>query len=225
MGKEGDPANNNPGEARMPSNPPPYREEHSSGASRFRDLLARSRGMDSTITERMGEAAGPPQGTNIPPPPLQSPRPPPPRPDTYTNYDNSDSRIGSPDLPDLPLKNEMPGMKMPHEMGSEDDGARKEDGGGGGGGRFRHMMNQAMVNDERMAMGGGASTRPSGGDGRKPQAPYITKQEKERALREAVDRQQKLMAKARGIDLDDPTLEGAELARKKAISRAQAEAA
>lgn len=127
----------------------------------------------------------------------------------------------------------MPGLNLGPELGGMPD--EGEPGGGGstavgglsGGSRFSRMMNQAKQNDDRQEAGMAPRASP-----RSPQeiakraatavAP-VSKEEKERAIRAAVERQQKMMAKARGIDLDDPSLEGAELARKKALSRAQAE--
>lgn len=100
--------------------PGPYRDEHDSGASRFRDLLARAKKVDPTVEERLNLRPQPyaptPQSDAQP----QPRRPLPPRPKNPPNYDNLDEwdRIGSPALPDLPLRNEMPGLQIPGEMGN-----------------------------------------------------------------------------------------------------------
>lgn len=122
----------------------------------------------------------------------------------------------------------MPGLDLGPELGGELPA--EGEAGISGGSRFSRMMNQARQNDDRQEAGMAPRASP-----RSPQevakraaqaaagpAP-VSKEEKERAIRAAVERQQKMMSKARGIDLDDPNLEGAELARKKALSRAQAE--
>lgn len=93
-----------------------------------------------------------------------------------------------------------------------------------GGTRFRNMMNQAHANDQRRQIDGPAGPRAGGEDAPSPRAQLFSPEDKARATRAAVERQQKLMMKAKGIDLDDPSLEGTELAKMKAISRAQAEA-
>lgn len=116
----------------------------------------------------------------------------------------------------------MPGLNLSPEM--DYDGPPGGEGGGGGGGggsRFQRMMNQAKINEQQRAAGiaPGASPRS-----REDRPAAMSREQKEKAVKEAVERQQKLMAKSRGIDLDDPTLSGAELAKKKALSRAQAEA-
>lgn len=184
----------------------PYREEHTSGGSRFRDLLTRAK----------GEA--PP---NQPPP--QPRRPPPPQ--GAVDYDSDEAWeervIGSPDLPDLPLRNEMPGLELAPEMGF--DGPARGGEAGVGGGRFQQMMQQAKSNEQRREAGMAPKSSPRGQPARPPPT-ILSKDEKDKALRAAVERQQKMMAKARGIDVDDPTLQGAELEKKKALSRAQAEA-
>ncbi|CBJ33292.1 hypothetical protein Esi_0455_0006 [Ectocarpus siliculosus] len=194
--------------------PPPYREEHTPGGTRFKELLARAN----------GQGAPPP-----PPPPSAKPRralPPEGAPDYDDDNQWEEQAIGSPDVPDPPLRENMPGLDLGPEL---DYGGGGEAGASGSGGsRFSRMMNQARQNDDRQEAGMAPRASP-----RSPQevakraaaaqAP-VSKEEKERAIKAAVERQQKMMAKARGIDLDDPTLEGAELARKKALSRAQAEA-
>lgn len=115
------------------------------------------------------------------------------------------------------------GHLLLHYQGTDTEA---DDGSSAGGSRFRNLMNQARNNREREQMGGlpRASARSAGGG--PPAAPRetFTKEEKARAVRAAVERQQKLMAKAKGIDLDDPSLDGPELQRMRAISRAQAEA-
>lgn len=93
-----------------------------------------------------------------------------------------------------------------------------------GGNRFRNMMNQARANDQRRQMEGPAGSRRDAENTPRPQFQHFSPEDKARATRAAVERQQKHMMKSRGIDLDDATLEGAELAKLKAISRAQAEA-
>lgn len=157
---------------------------------------------------------------------MQPRRPPPPRPDTApAYYDDDERQIGSPHLPDLPLKNHTPGLRLPEEINYEDDAG--EGAGVEGGSRFQRMMNQARNNNERQASGQGPRVSPrsggDSGDGRPP-VQVLSREEKMREMRKAVDRQQKMMSKARGIDLDDPSLDGPALARKRAISRAQAEA-
>lgn len=115
-------------------------------------------------------------------------------------------------------------MRMPREMGYDDE--QRADGMGptGGGSRFQQMMNQARMNDERLEMGMGPAMSPRGADSESPRSGYVSKEERIRASREAVDRQQKMMAKARGLDIDDPTLDDRELAIKRAINRAKSEA-
>lgn len=121
----------------------------------------------------------------------------------------------------------MPGLQLSPELeygGRAGPGGADGGGGGGGGGesRFQRMMNQAQANEQRSATGAGPRVSPRSPDG-KPPPPLMSQAEKDRALRAAVDRQQKLMSKARGIDLDDPGLDGPGLAKKKALSRMQAE--
>lgn len=116
----------------------------------------------------------------------------------------------------------MPGLDLGPELGPLEGG----EPGISGGSRFSRMMNQARQNDDRQEAGMAPRASPRSPQEvarRAAQPAPVSKEEKERAIRAAVERQQKMMAKARGIDLDDPTLEGAELARKKALSRAQAE--
>lgn len=194
--------------------PPPYREEHTPGGTRFKDLLARAN----------GQGAPPPPAS-----PSAKPRrvlPPEGAPDYDDDNQWEEETIGSPDVPDPPLRQNMPGLDLGPEL---DYGGGGEAGASGSGGsRFSRMMNQARQNDDRQEAGMAPRASP-----RSPQevakraaaaqAP-VSKEEKERAIKAAVERQQKMMAKARGIDLDDPALEGAELARRKALSRAQAEA-
>eukprot|EP00903_Cladosiphon_okamuranus_P007760 g7516.t1 len=195
------------GSARRFEPPEPYRDEHTPGGSRFKELLARAKGQGAP-----------------PPPPMSKPRrilPPEGAPDYDDDNQWEEQVIGSPHVPDPPLRQEMPGMDLGPELGMAEGEA-----GISGGRRFSRMMNQARQNDDREEAGmtPRASPRsPQEVARRAQQAAPVSKEEKERAIREAVDRQQKLMSKARGIDLDDPTLEGAELARKKALSRAQAE--
>lgn len=217
------PADAEDGEVSVSGNPPPYREEHEPGGSMFRDLLARAKGFDSGIAGKYEDTTSRPSrrpdAAQPGPHPSRSPMPP-----RYSNSpydDDQDGRIGSPDLPDMPLRNEMPGMRLPNEVDYGDDPDDLPPGGADGS-RFQQMMKKARHNDERMAagVGPGVGRRPSGDR----QPPTMTREEKARAFREAVDRQQKLMAKARGYDLDDPTLDGPTLAKKKAISRAQSEA-
>ncbi|CAB1100812.1 unnamed protein product [Ectocarpus sp. CCAP 1310/34] len=188
--------------------------EHTPGGTRFKELLARANG----------------QGAPLPPAsPSAKPRlvlPPEGAPDYDDDNQWEEQTIGSPDVPDPPLRQNMPGLDLGPEL---DYGGGGEAGASGSGGsRFSQMMNQARQNDDRQEAGMAPRASP-----RSPQevakraaaaqAP-VSKEEKERAMKAAVERQQKMMAKARGIDLDDPALEGAELARKKALSRAQAEA-
>lgn len=190
--------------------PGPYRDEHTAGGSRFKDLLARAEG----------------KGDPPPPPAAAKPRRILP-PEGAPNYDDDsqwqEQAIGSPDVPDPPLRQEMPGLDLGPELGM----AAVEEGEPGisGGSRFSRMMNQAKQNDDRLEAGMAprASPRSPQEIAKRAQQPApMSKEEKERAVRAAVERQQKLMSKARGIDLDDPSLEGAELARKKAVSRAEA---
>ncbi len=189
--------------------PGPYRDEHTAGGSRFKELLARANG----------------QGTP-PPPPTAKPRrvlPPEGAPDYDDDNQWEEQAIGSPDVPDPPLRQEMPGLDLGPELGPP--GGAGEPGISGGS-RFSRMMNQARQNDDRQEAGMAPRASPRSPQEvakRAAQPAPVSKEEKERAIRAAVERQQKMMAKARGIDLDDPTLEGAELARKKALSRAQAE--
>ena len=147
------------------------------------------------------------------------------------NYDQDsqweDQLIGSPNLPDPPLRNEMPGLRLCPEIdydGLEEASPGNLGSGGDGGDRFQRMMQQAQTNDQRQAAGipqvSVQNTRPWRADARPL---LLSKEEKERALRAAVERQQNMMAKARGINLDDPTLEGTELAKKRALSRASGE--
>lgn len=188
----------------------------------FRELLNRAKNTDQSFGR-----TSPPS-----PPPAQPGRRLPPRPANAVNYDDDSQweeeprRIGSPDLPDPPLRNEMPGLNFDDGGSPEDDGSDRRGAGGGGGSRFQRMMDQAQYNDQRQEAGVGpkiSPRSPEAGNG-KPAVEVFTRDQKERAMREAVDRQQKLMAAARGFDLDDPTLDGPELAKKKALSRAQAEA-
>lgn len=119
----------------------------------------------------------------------------------------------------------MPGLRLAPEMddgGPPGDGGREGEGASiGGGSRFQRMMGQAQQNDQRQEAGVGPRQSPRSPGG-KPRAALPTREEKDRAMRDAVDRQQKLMSAARGVDLDDPTLDGPALAKKKALSRAQA---
>lgn len=188
--------------------PEPFRDEHNAGGNRFAELLARAKG----------------DGSSRPDPPAQPRRP--ILPEGAPDYENDDEWgervIGSPDVPDPPLRNEMPGMRMSPEM-DYGDPSGEEGAGGGGGGRFQRMMNQAQSNDERKAAGMSPRTSPRSPGRQQPAAP-VSRADKEAAMKAAVERQQKLMSKARGIDLDDPTLGSAELAKKKALGRAQAEA-
>lgn len=196
----------------------------------FRELLNRAQKPDPSTGR-----ASPPS-----PPPAQPGRRLPPRPTNAPNYDDDSQweeeprRIGSPDLPDPPLRKEMPGLRFATELddggppGGPPGGGGRDEGraSGGGGSRFQRMMDQAQYNDQRQEAGVGpkiSPRSPEAGNG-KPRAALLTRDEKQRAMREAVDRQQKLMSAARGFDLDDPTLDGPELAKKKALSRAQAEA-
>lgn len=192
----------------VPVTPEPYREEHTSGGTRFRELLARAKGEVKPSAPVTPRREAPPHGG--------------------ANYDNDqeweESIIGSPDLPQPPLRNEMPGLHLSPEL--DQAGPEGRDGGGGGGvggeSRFQRMMNQAQANEQRQVAGVAPRTSPRSQEG-KPAPPPITQAEKDRALRAAVDRQQKLMSKARGIDLDDPSLDGPALAKKKALSRLEAE--
>ncbi|CAM9826543.1 unnamed protein product [Ectocarpus sp. 12 AP-2014] len=212
-GSEGSPAGPG-GDSNPLAPPPPYREEHTPGGTRFKELLARAN----------GQGAPPPPASPSAKPRLVLP------PEGAPDYDDDnqweEQTIGSPDVPDPPLRQNMPGLDLGPEL---DYGGGGEAGASGSGGsRFSRMMNQARQNDDRQEAGMAPRASP-----RSPQevakraavaqAP-VSKEEKERAMKAAVERQQKIMAKARGIDLDDPALEGAELARKKALSRAQAEA-
>lgn len=200
-----------------PFDPPgPYRDEHTAGGSRFKELLARAKG-----------EPGPP------PRPKAKPRrilPPEGAPDYDDESQWQEQAIGSPDVPDPPLRQEMPGLDLGPELDLGGGLPVEGEAGISGGSRFSRMMNQARQNDDREEAGMAPRASP-----RSPQevakraaqaatgpAP-VSKEEKERAIRAAVERQQKVMSKARGIDLDDPNLEGAQLARKKALSRAQAE--
>lgn len=182
----------------------PYREEHTTGGSRFSELLARAK----------GETPARPQAV---------PRRPMPPPETPIDYEQDhqwdDESLGSPELPDMPLKNEMPGLSLSPEIDYDTPSASSDRGPGGG--RFQRMMQQAQINDQRQTSG-----IPPAGNQSPPRSrpPTPSKQERERALKAAVERQQKIMAKARGIDLEDTSLDGPALARKKALSRAQAEA-
>ena len=190
----------------------PFREEHTAGGSKFSELLARAKGENPARSfQAAPRHSVPPEGP--------------------IDYDQDsqweDQLIGSPNLPDPPLRNEMPGLRLSPEI--DYDGLEEASpgnlGSGGGGDRIQRMMQQAQTNDQRQAAGippvSAQNTRPSRADAR-PLPP--SKEEKERALKAAVERQQNMMAKARGINLDDPTLEGTELAKKRALSRAQAEA-
>lgn len=188
--------------------PGPYRDEHTAGGSRYQELLARAKG----------------EGAPRPPPPTAKPRrvlPPEGAPDYDDDRQWEEQAIGSPDIPDPPLRQEMPGLDLGPELGMVEGEA-----GISGGSRFSRMMNQARQNDDRQEAGMAprASPRSPQEKAKRAQQPApVSKEDKERAIRAAVERQQKLMSKARGIDLEDPSLEGAELARKKALSRAQAE--
>eukprot|EP00752_Nemacystus_decipiens_P002909 g2707.t1 len=188
--------------------PGPYRDEHTPGGSRFKELLARAK------------------GEGAPPPPTAKPRrvlPPEGAPDYDDDSQWEQQAIGSPQVPDPPLRQEMPGLDLGPELGGM---AAEGEAGGSGGSRFSRMMNQAKQNDERQEAGMAPRASPRSPQEvakRSQQRTPVSKEEKEKAIRDAVERQQKLMAKSRGIDLDDPTLDGAELARKKALSRAQAE--
>ncbi|CAM9996966.1 unnamed protein product [Ascophyllum nodosum] len=190
----------------------PYREEHTAGGRKFSELLARAKGKNPA---RSFQAA---------------PRHPVP-PEGPIDYDQDsqweDQLIGSPNLPDPPLRNEMPGLRLSPEIdydGLEEASPGNLGSGGDGGDRFQRMMQQAQTNDQRQAAGippvSVQNTRPWRADARPL---LLSKEEKERALRAAVERQQNMMAKARGINLDDPTLEGTELAKKRALSRASGE--
>lgn len=185
----------------------PYREEHTAGGSRFSELLARAK----------GETPARPKAVPRRPMPPETPV------DYEQNQQWDDESLGSPELPDMPLKNEMPGLSLSPEIDYDTPSASSVIGPDGG--RFQRMMQQAQINDQRQTAG----ISPAGNQNPpplapRPRPPTPSKEERERALKAAVERQQKVMAKARGIDLEDTSLDGPELARKKALSRAQAEA-
>lgn len=100
--------------------PGPYRDEHESGGTRFRELLARAKKTDPYIEQRAGvrptSSRGQQQQDGRIPREARPPRP--VRPADAPNYDDPAQwdRIGSPSLPDPPLRNEMPGMQLPREM-------------------------------------------------------------------------------------------------------------
>ena len=87
------------------------------------------------------------------------------------------------------------------------------------------MMEKARANDERRQMGQPPISRRGEEDSPRPPPRRFTPEEKARATRAAVERQQNIMMKASGIDLDDPSLDSAELQKRRAIARAKAEAA
>lgn len=87
------------------------------------------------------------------------------------------------------------------------------------------MMQKARANDERRQMGIPPRSRGGGEDTPRPPPQHFTPEEKARAMRAAVERQQNMMMKADGIDLDDPSIDSAELQKRRAVARAKAEAA
>lgn len=127
----------------------------------------------------------------------------------------------------------MPGLALSPELDYSGPAGRpvEEESGGpsiASGSRFNRMMSQAQSNDQRLAAGAQPKTSPRSPqqEGGPPPPPpprsQITQAERDRALKQAVVRQQKLMDKAKGIYVDDATLSGPELAKKKALNRAQA---
>ncbi|CAM9139095.1 unnamed protein product [Choristocarpus tenellus] len=162
--------------------PPPYQGEVSSGGTRFQHLLA------------MSNRAG--------------------RPDSPTQQRDKNAHdeqsVGSPHVPDPPLRQEMPGLQMP-PMGQGEHGS----------GRFAQMMSQAQIAKDRQEWE--AEHGPPESRAPRPPVKRYTRDEKETAMRAAVERQQKLMSSAQGIDLDADHLTGRELQMQRAITRAQAE--
>eukprot|EP00611_Tribonema_gayanum_P032573 TRINITY_DN9809_c0_g1_i1.p1 TRINITY_DN9809_c0_g1~~TRINITY_DN9809_c0_g1_i1.p1 ORF type:complete len:894 (+),score=199.27 TRINITY_DN9809_c0_g1_i1:298-2682(+) len=177
-------------------------EKFDTGGSKLAELLARAK-------------LGPQH--SVPPPPPPSPEPP-----AY-----ADRRDYNPREPAMPAEGIMNVEQDPlYQAGGFKEVAEAREGSpAGGGGRMAQLLSQAAAQQESRRV----PARPLPPQEQQeqvapsPPAGRLSPEEKDRILAATIERQQRMMAEARGIKLDE-IADAAELAKQRLLSRAEMEA-